>query len=92
MRLHPIARLNRALQRFHNRHGRHNLVFSIVSQHLEHSNVIRLSPRFLQYATRMANDDGIRGNYYSRFAVNGIVDFSAVDFLRFGRGGFENVV
>jgi hypothetical protein len=80
MRLHPVPGHHGALERAHDGNGRHDLVLLLVPQHLQHANVIGLSPRLLQYPARVADDDGVGGDDDGRLAQLRVVDLAAVDF------------
>jgi hypothetical protein len=92
MCLHPVSRLDRAFQRLHHHHSRHDFMLYLISQHLQHVDMILFSPRLLQYPPCMAHYYRICRDNDCRLAAFRIVDFATIYFLRFRGGGFEDVV
>ena len=80
---HPVPRICAVFIRFHDRDRCHHLVLPIVSQHLQHVNVIGLAPRLLQYPARVRDNDGVGGDDNGRVAALRVVDFPLVYILRF---------
>ena len=92
MCLHAISWRDGSLQRSHYRHGRHDLVLALIPQHLQHREVIHLTPRLFEYPAVMRNNDSVCSDYDAGFATLLVVHLGLVDIVRFGRCRLQDIV
>jgi hypothetical protein len=92
MCLHGISRLYCRLQWLHHRDSSHDLVLALISQHLQRCYVVCLAFRLLEYPPVVRYYDCVGSDDYGRLAALLIINLGSVDVMRFGGGGFEDVV
>ncbi len=67
-------------------------MLALISQHLQRGYMVCLALWLLQYPTVVRYYDCVGSDDYGGFAALAVVDLCLVYIVRFGRGGFEDVV